>query len=131
MNSKERVIKTYNFELPDRIPVDFCADVPVYDSLVTKTGVKSQLELMEYFHIDFRWAHAEWIGPELVDEKGRGTDYFGIPREGEAFGYAAEHPLSHVKTKGDSYSDHPSICFLRFPLKTYLNCMRPRVSTVG
>jgi len=101
VNSKERVIKTYNFELPDRIPIDFCADVPVYDSLVTKTGVKSQLELMEYFHIDFRWAHAEWIGPELVDEKGRGTDYFGIPREGEAFGYAAEHPLSHVKTKED------------------------------
>lgn len=101
MNSKERVIKTYNFELPDRIPLDFCADVPVYDALVEKTGVKNQLELMERFHIDFRWARAVWIGPELVDEHGHTTDYFGIPREGEAFGYAVKHPLSHVRSKRD------------------------------
>lgn len=101
MTSKERVLKTYTFQLPDRIPLDFCADEPVYDSLVRRVGVKVGLELMEYFHIDFRWARPGWIGPELVDAKGRTTDYFGIPREGEAFGYPAEHPLSYVKTKRD------------------------------
>jgi uroporphyrinogen decarboxylase len=101
MTSKERVIKTYNFELPDRIPLDFCADVPVYDALIRKTGVGDALELMDHFHIDFRWARPKWIGPELIDSEGRTTDYFGIPREGEAFGYAVEHPLSHVKTKAD------------------------------
>ncbi len=101
MISKERVFKTYNFELPDRIPLDFCADVPVYDALIEKTGVKDQLALMEYFHIDFRWARAKWIGPELVDSEGHPTDYFGIRREGEAFGYAGTHPLSHVRTKRD------------------------------
>ena len=101
MTSKERVIKTYNFELPDRIPLDFCADVPVYNALIEKTGVKDSLELMDYFHIDFRWARAKWIGPELVDAQGRTTDYFGIPREGEGFGYAVAHPLAHVKTKRD------------------------------
>lgn len=101
LNSKERVVKTYNFELPDRIPVDFCADIPVYDALIKKVGVKGQLELMEYFHIDFRWARPKWIGPELKDDKGRRTDYFGVPRKGVDFGYAVEHPLSNIKTIED------------------------------
>lgn len=101
MNSKERVIKTYNFELPDRIPLDFCADDPVYDELIREVGVKGQLELMEYFHIDFRWARPKWIGPEMKDSSGRRTDYFGIPREGVDFGYAVEHPLSDIKTIED------------------------------
>ena len=85
MTSKERVLKTYTFQLPNRIPLDFCADEPVYDALIQNVSVKDGLELMEYFHIDFRWARARWIGPELVDEQGRKTDYFGIPREGERF----------------------------------------------
>jgi len=101
LNSRERVIKTYNFEMPDRIPLDFCADEPVYDALIEKVGVKRQLELMEYFNIDFRWARPFWIGPEMKDEKGRRTDYFRIPREGIDFGYAAEHLLAHVESAKD------------------------------
>lgn len=101
MTSKQRVKKTYDFGIPDRIPLDFCADIPVYEALIKKVGVRDQLELMVFFHIDFRWARAKWIGPELVDEEGRTTDYFGIPRVGEGFGYAAMHPLSHIKTRKD------------------------------
>jgi uroporphyrinogen decarboxylase len=101
MTSKQRVIKTYNFELPDRIPLDFCADSPVYEKIAREVGVKNGLELMDYFHIDFRWARPRWIGPELIDGEGRRTDYFGIPREGEAFGYSGAHPLSYVKRKQD------------------------------
>jgi len=101
MTSKQRVIATYNFRLPDRIPLDFCAEESVYGALVKATGVKGQLELMEYFHVDFRWAKPKWIGPELLDRNGNKTDYFGIPRGGEGFGYALTHPLSHVKTKKD------------------------------
>ncbi len=101
MNSRERVIKTYNFQIPDRIPIDFCADEPVYDALIKKTGVKSQLELMEYFHIDFRWARPKWVGPEMKTSDGKRTDYFWIPREGVDFGYAVEHPLAHIKTIKD------------------------------
>jgi len=48
MNSKERVIKAYNFEIPDRITIDFCADDPVYNGLIEKIGLKNQLELMKY-----------------------------------------------------------------------------------
>lgn len=63
MIPRERVIKTYNFQIPDRIPIDFCADEPVYDTLIKKIGLKDQLELMKYFHVDFRWARPKWIGP--------------------------------------------------------------------
>ena len=101
MTLKERVLKTYTFQLTDRIPLDFCADERVYDALIQNVSVKDGLELMEYFHIDFRWARPRWIGPELVDEQGRKTDYFGIPREGEAFGYSGAHPLCYVRTKTD------------------------------
>ena len=48
MNSRERVIKTYNFEIPDRIPIDFCEDDPVYNGSIEKIGLKNQLELMKY-----------------------------------------------------------------------------------
>ena len=71
MTSKERVVKTYNFQIPDRIPIDFCADEPVYNALIKKTGVKDQLELMKYFHVDFRWARPKWIGPELMTSDGK------------------------------------------------------------
>ena len=30
----EKVIKTYNFQIRDRIPIDFCADEPVYDAFL-------------------------------------------------------------------------------------------------
>jgi len=101
MTSRERVIKTYNFQIPDRIPLDFCADEPVYDALIERVGVKNQLELMKYLHIDFRWARPKWVGPEMKTPDGRRTDYFWIPRKGVDFGYAIEHPLAHTETIKD------------------------------
>jgi len=101
MRSKERVIKTYDFKIPDRIPIDFCADEPVYDALIKKIGVKDQLKLMEYFKIDFRWARPKWIGPELKTIDGKRTDFFWIPREGVGFGHAVKHPLANAETIRD------------------------------
>lgn len=101
MTSRERVIKTYNFQIPDRIPLDFCADEPVYDALIEKVGVENQLELMKYLHIDFRWARPKWVGPEMKTLDGGRTDYFWIPRKGIDFGYATEHPLAHTETIKD------------------------------
>ncbi len=98
MNSRERVIKTYNFELSDRIPIDFCAEESVYDSLMEKLGIKSQLELMEFLNVDFRWARPKWIGPELKSPDRYDTDYFGIPRKGIGFGYPIRHPLEHIQS---------------------------------
>jgi len=102
MTSKERVLKTYEFKLPDRVPVDFCACEAVYNSLIKKLGVKEQLELMEALHVDFRWARAPWIGPELKAPDGTPTDYFGIPRAGVGdFGYPVKHPLKNMSSVKD------------------------------
>ncbi len=101
MNSRERVIKTYDFELPDRIPIDFCAEDSVYDSLMEKMGFNHQLELMEYLNVDFRWARPKWIGPELKSPDGIDTDFFGIPRKGTGFGHPVLHPLCHIETVKD------------------------------
>jgi len=101
MIPRDRVIETYNFQIPDRIPIDFCADEPVYDALVKKMELKDQLELMKYFHIDFRWARPKWIGPEMRTSDCKRTDYFWIPREGVDFGYAVEHPLASAETIKD------------------------------
>jgi uroporphyrinogen decarboxylase len=101
MKSRERVIKTYNFELPDRIPLDFCAEEAVYKALIERVGVKDGLELMEYFHIDFRWARPQWIGPVLQTDDGVERDFFGIPRRGQGIGYPVEHPLSYIESEKD------------------------------
>ena len=107
MSSKERVTKTYNFERPDRFPIDFCACIVIYDELRDKLKCTDDLELMDTFHVDFRWARPVWIGPELIASNGEPTDYFGVPRKGVGdFGNATGHPLSHLKSEDDikSYS---------------------------
>ena len=101
MDSRERVIKTYNFQLPDRIPIDFCAEESVYNKLIEKVGVKDQLELMSYLNVDFRWARPEWIGPELKTSDGIPTDFFGIPRGGWGWGYPVRNPLKNIETVED------------------------------
>jgi len=102
MTSKERVLKAYSFEKPDRIPIDFCACVEVYDKLQKRLNASTQLDLMDKLHVDYRWPRAPWIGPELKDECGNPTDYFGIPRAGVGdFGYPLRHPLNHLKSEED------------------------------
>jgi len=101
MTSKERVLKTCEFKLPDRVPVDFSACKMISNRLIQKLGVKGQLELIEALHIDFRQPRAPWIGPELKTSQVL-TDYFGIPRAGMGdFGYAIDHPLKNMSSVKD------------------------------
>lgn len=102
MTSKERVLCTYRFQKADRIPIDFCACVAIYDALQERLGATSQLDLMDKLHVDFRWARAPWIGPELKTPEGVPTDYFGIPRAGVGdFGHAIAAPLGHISSEKD------------------------------
>src|SRR3990172_2709603 len=97
--AKERVIKTYSFERPDRFPVDFCACASMYKALRERLHCRNDFELLDALHVDFRWARAPYIGPELVTRNGEPTDYFGVPRRGVGdFGNATAHPLSHLKS---------------------------------
>ena len=101
MTSKGRVLKTYNFEKPDHIPIDFCACEEVYQRLQDHFGT-DQLGMLEKLHVDFRWPRPAWIGPELKLPDGTPTDYFGIPRVGVGdFGYAIRHPLAHLELEKD------------------------------
>ncbi len=99
MTSKERVLRNYHFESVDRFTIDFCAESKIYALMREHYGVADDLALMEVLHVDFRYPKPEWIGFPLVDELGRPTDYFGIPRAGAGdFGYAVVHPLADVQS---------------------------------
>jgi uroporphyrinogen decarboxylase len=111
MTSKERVLRNYTFRPIDRFTIDFCAESKVYAMMQDYYGVGSDLELMERLHVDFRYPKPNWIGPELVDDQGRPTDYFGIPRTGAGdFGYPIVHPLAHVQSLAEveAYAKWPT-----------------------
>lgn len=111
MTSKERVLRNYTFQQVDRFTIDFCASSDVYAVLREYYGVKTDLDLMALLHVDFRWPRPKWIGFPLVDDQGRETDYFGIPRAGAGdFGYALESPLAGVSSIADveSYAKWPT-----------------------
>jgi hypothetical protein len=83
----------------------------VYAMMRAYYGVPSDLALMERLHVDFRHPKPNWIGPELVDDLGRPTDYFGIRRTGAVdFGYPILHPLAHVQSVAEveAYPKWPS-----------------------
>lgn len=113
MISKERVLRNYTFQSIDRFTIDFCAESAVYAKLRAHFGVSDGLARMEKLHAGFRYPKPEWGGFPLVDEQGRRTDYFGIPRGAGDFGYALEDPLAGVRTiaEVEAYPKWPSpIC---------------------
>jgi uroporphyrinogen decarboxylase len=98
-SSKERALRNYAFQPVDRFTIDWCACTEIYDRLKKHYGLATDLELMEKLHVDFRYPKPNWIGPAMVDNQGRPTDYFRIPRAGVGdFGYAVEHPLGQVSS---------------------------------
>ena len=104
-------MRNYTFQGIDRFSIDFCAESKAYRSLQEYFGVVDDLALMERLHVDFRYSKPRWIGFLLVDEQGRSTDYFGIPRAGEGdFGYSLEHPLANARTAAevDAYPKWPT-----------------------
>ena len=111
MTSKERVLRNYHFQPVDRFTIDFCAESKIYALLREHYGVPDDLALMERLHVDFRYPKPNWIGPPLIDDQGRPTDYFGIPRTGAGdFGYPIFHPLAEVQTVAEveAYAKWPS-----------------------
>jgi len=126
LSPRERVFKAIHHEEPDRIPIDISAVDEVMDALIDYYGIKvengekaklymgadgrvferkrneAQLLLLERLHVDFRWAWAPYVGPELkVYPDGSRDGLFGIRRGGLFFGQALEHPLKDAKTVRD------------------------------
>ena len=71
MTSRERVLKSFHHETPDRVPLDFLA-VPELEALLMKElGVSGRDALLDRLHVDFRhldkWGTMlpRYVGPEL------------------------------------------------------------------
>ena len=93
MTSKERVLKTLNFEEPDRVPIDFSADPGFMDKLYDyfnikeKKGVSNHLiscpdpQIMEALGCDFRMVAPLYKGPPIKKyEDGTWVNLFGVKR---------------------------------------------------
>ena len=107
MTSKERVLKAFNHEEPDRVPFMY-RDVPeVRERLKIDLGVSTDDELFEKLNVDFRWVQPEYIGPELKLENGHTLDIWGVEwkytKFSETDGYWNEvsNPLKDAQTVED------------------------------
>jgi len=104
MNSKERVLKAYNHEEPDRVPFMY-RDVPeVRERLKKDLNISTDDELFKFLDIDFRWVGPNYVGPKQELGEGHKKDYWGVEwkftRFNDDAGYWNEvnHPLADVHT---------------------------------
>lgn len=79
MNHKERVLKTLNNDVPDRIPF-FYWDVPEFgEKIMSYFGFTDRDQLLEYLDVDFRWVEPKYTGPQLVaDDNQTKKDIWGV-----------------------------------------------------
>ena len=70
MTSKERVLKTFNFEKTDRVPIDFETNEGIYNRLLAAFGIKNKSldDLLEQLGVDFRRIRPRYKGPLLFKE---------------------------------------------------------------
>ncbi len=67
MTHRERVLKTFRFESPDRVPYDLMEGVvwpEVMDHFRAAHGCRDGLEVLEFLDTDFRWAGMNYQAPE-------------------------------------------------------------------
>ena len=95
MNSRQRVLKTLNHQIPDRVPIDFGGchagiHKKTYLELINYLGIKDELkifdpiqqlaapceELLQRFHADIRYIYPERFYE--VDFQGSFIDEFGV-----------------------------------------------------
>lgn len=100
MNSRERVLTTFEHRQPDRVPI-WCGASPEFWE---KAGKRLQLEdedLRIRFGDDFRRVFAGYAGPDF--EPGHNgvtsTTVFGIERRGLGYGQPVTHPLAQAGLK--------------------------------
>ena len=86
MTPRERVIKTLNHEIPDRVPIDLGGNQTgihknAYRALVKHLGITDEVRIMDAvqqlakpceqvlqrFHVDFRWISPHWVGVREVE----------------------------------------------------------------
>ena len=90
MTSKERVLATFEFREPDRVPCWLGASPEFISKAIVELSLKNEEELLQVFGDDFRRV----IAPYQFDNPEEKNDTpFGIPRKGIGYGMAMSHPL--------------------------------------
>ncbi|MCK4854353.1 MAG: hypothetical protein KAT31_08825 [Bacteroidales bacterium] len=93
MTSKERVLTTFEFGEPDRVPSWLGASPEFINKAINKFNLHNEEELLQLFGDDFRRVIAPYL-PE--DREGAEDTPFGIPRAGIGYGMATHNPLSEA-----------------------------------
>ena len=91
MTSRERVLTTFKFGEPDRVPSWIGASPEFINKAINKFNLHNEEELLQLFGDDFRRVIAPYL-PE--DPQGTEDTPFGIPRAGIGYGMATHNPLS-------------------------------------
>lgn len=93
MNSKERVLRTFQFTEPDRVPCWLGASPEFITKAMEELDLNTEEELRLLFGDDFRRVCAAYVHPDPQNE---GKTPYGIKREGYGYGQAANHPLANA-----------------------------------
>jgi len=91
LTPRERVLTTFNFGEPDRVPTWLGASPEFINKAIKKLNLQSEEELMQFFGDDFRRVIAPYH-PE--DPEGDKDSPFGVPRAGIGYGMATINPLN-------------------------------------
>lgn len=65
MTSRERVLKAFHHEIPDRVPVDFSYNQDIYNRLIKHYKAKDHEELLKALQVDFRFLWPRYTGKPL------------------------------------------------------------------
>lgn len=93
MTSRERVLTTFKFGEPDRVPTWLGASPEFINKAINKYNLDNEEELLQLFGDDFRRVIAPYQtgGPQRTEDTP-----FGIPRAGIGYGMATHNPLSEA-----------------------------------
>ena len=117
MNSKERVLLTFDHKEPDRVPLWYGATEGLTRTLMEQCKVSDEEALMRRLHIDFRRVRERYIGPELETyPDGSRKSFWGVVRDGAYYGQPIVHPLSGVERveEVEQYKGWPSADWFDF-----------------
>jgi len=107
MSPRERVLKSLNRDVHDRIPLDIKAETGIWEKLKTHFKASHNSEVMDALGIDFRRIFPNYTGPDItLLEDGSFIDMWGAHRKSFNYGIGsyyeyAGHPLADIKNPKD------------------------------
>ena len=99
MNSRERVLTTFEHVEPDRVPI-WCGASPEFWEKAKHELNLDDEGLRLRFHDDFRRVFERYVGPEIkLSPSAVYRTPFGVERHGIGYGQPDNHPLTNATLK--------------------------------